>query len=332
MKSSELLAKVYRGNYVESYHLGVIYAVDSKGKVLYQKGDATQLFFPRSSCKMFQATALVASGALEKYKLPEHYLALACASHLGEVLHQQTVDEWLKHLNLKQEQLLCGAAYPQRKNDLIDVVKQGIPQRSVYHNCSGKHIGILTACLMNQWDLQNYADLEHSVQKEWQAWFSEFLGYDASKIDYAIDGCTLPTPYLKMQDFALALARFAKPDSLSTKAQGMARQISHAIGKYPTYVAGTKTLVEALPQATNGRLLCKNGAEAVYAAWEQESGVGILIKIADGSTRALDLVLVNVLKTLDLLQHDEIQRLEEFLQYSITNSQSQKVGHLEVVC
>ncbi len=331
MESFELLAKVYRGGHVESCHLGVIYAVDSKGHVLYQKGSAEKCFFPRSSCKMFQATALVASGAMEHYQLPEHYLALACASHLGEDLHQQTVDEWLQHLKLKQEQLLCGADYPQRKSDLIRVVQTGISKRSVYHNCSGKHVGMLTACLMNQWDLESYADLEHPVQKEWQTWFSEFLGYDASQIDYAIDGCTLPTPYLKIQDFALALARFAKPEALSPKAQRIAKQISQAIGNFPTYVAGTKTLVEALPQATDGRILCKNGAEAVYAAWEQELGIGLVIKIADGSTRALDCILVNALDTLGLLKDEELQKLEDFLHYSITNSQNKKVGHLEVV-
>ena len=330
MQRFERLADVYRGNHIESCHFGAISAVDFKGQTLLQKGDPTQFFFPRSSCKMFQATALVASGALKAYQLPEHYLALACASHLGESIHQETIDEWLSLLNLKQEQLLCGADYPHRRNDVIEVVKQGISKRSVYHNCSGKHIGMLTACLKNQWSLEEYDSLNHSVQKEWQAWFSEFIGYDASQTNYAVDGCTLPTPYIKMQDFALALARFAKPDALDTQAQSIAKQISYAIAKYPTYVAGTKTLVEALPQVTDGRILCKNGAEAVYAAWEQEMGIGIVIKIADGSARALDTMLIHSLKALNLLQHHEIQALDEFFHHSITNSKNQVVGHIEI--
>ena len=331
MTPFELLAQVYRGHHFESGHFGIISVVNSRGQTLYQKGDTTQLFFPRSSCKMFQATPFVASGALEKLQLPQYYLALACASHLGENLHQQTVDEWLKRLDLSEDALLCGRDYPHRKNDLIDLVKQGISQRSVYHNCSGKHIGMLTACLLNQWETNNYSDLQHPLQKEWQAWFSEFLGYDASKIEYAIDGCTLPTPYLKIQDFATALAKLAKPDTLSQKTQQISTQINDAIGANSTYVAGSKTLVEALPKATNGRILCKNGAEAVYAAWEREQGIGIVIKIADGSSRPLDLVLLNLLQTLNLLQPTEIEELKTFFEYPITNSQNQEVGYLKYV-
>ncbi|MGI6187925.1 MAG: asparaginase, partial [Brevibacillus sp.] len=54
-----VVAKVYRGEIVESSHLGHVAVVDAQGTLLYWYGDPHRLTFARSSMKPIQAIPVV---------------------------------------------------------------------------------------------------------------------------------------------------------------------------------------------------------------------------------------------------------------------------------
>jgi L-asparaginase II len=60
---------------------------DEKGEVVYASGDPYYLTCIRSSCKPFQASAAVKSGAVDAAGFSEDEIALMCASHNGEEIH-----------------------------------------------------------------------------------------------------------------------------------------------------------------------------------------------------------------------------------------------------
>src|SRR5437868_8018344 len=85
------LVEVLRGGVVESRHRGHVVACEPDGRVVARLGAPEMCTFLRSSAKPFQATPLVASGAAARFGFTDEEVAIACGSHSGEPLHEQTV-------------------------------------------------------------------------------------------------------------------------------------------------------------------------------------------------------------------------------------------------
>ena len=85
------LVEIWRGDMVESLHLGHAVICDAGGGIVAAWGDPGQVIYPRSACKMIQALPLVESGAAEAAGLGSEHLALACASHNGAAIHTDRV-------------------------------------------------------------------------------------------------------------------------------------------------------------------------------------------------------------------------------------------------
>ena len=98
--ANPILAEVTRGNWVENRHRGAFVVIDSGGRIIASAGDIERSIFPRSAIKSMQALALVTSGAIDKFKLKDEELALACASHQGEEFHVAGVTSFLGHIGL----------------------------------------------------------------------------------------------------------------------------------------------------------------------------------------------------------------------------------------
>ncbi|HEX7636992.1 MAG TPA: asparaginase, partial [Burkholderiaceae bacterium] len=88
--NNPVLAQLWRGEMVESFHRGAFAVVDADGTLRASGGDIERPVYPRSAVKGLQALALVASGAAERFGLDDAELALACASHGGEPGHVAT--------------------------------------------------------------------------------------------------------------------------------------------------------------------------------------------------------------------------------------------------
>lgn len=143
MKAGELLAVAYRGEYEDLAYTGHVVVVDSAGNVVYSCGDPQKVVFARSSAKLFQAMAVLESGAADAYGIEPRELSLLCASHNGEDFHVEAVRSILKKAGIPESCLQCGTHYPMYKPLAEQMKRDGLEPIPAQENCSGKHSGML---------------------------------------------------------------------------------------------------------------------------------------------------------------------------------------------
>jgi L-asparaginase II len=160
------LVQVRRGPIPESVHFGAWAVATREGNLVASLGDPGLLTYPRSALKAFQALPLVESGAADAFSLTPRHLALACASHRAEPFQVELVREWLGRLDLGPEALACGPAWPSGEADRDARVAAGEAVSPVFHNCSGKHAGLLSVCRHCHYSVHDYAHDAHPLQGE----------------------------------------------------------------------------------------------------------------------------------------------------------------------
>src|SRR5215470_14872349 len=139
---------VRRGPILESIHPVHAVAVRA-GEVVAQAGDHELLTSLRSSAKPFQALPLVRA----REDLDDADIAIASASHRAEPEQIGAV-----------RRLLAKA--PATEEDLEVGLQEGRPPQPIYHNCSGKHAGMLAACRARGWPAAGYRLAGHPLQDE----------------------------------------------------------------------------------------------------------------------------------------------------------------------
>jgi len=326
--SYELFVEVTRNGTVESRHFGAAVVCDFKGSVVKSWGDIESLVFPRSALKPMLAIHLVESGASDRFALNDAELSLACSSHQGEQMHQDLVASWLNRLGLTEDHLACGAVLPENTERAHQLLAAGQQGCRLHHNCSGKHTGFLTTALHLNMPLDKYHLLEHPLQQVSLDILSDLAVIDLRQYPIGIDGCGLPAPTMPLLQLGRAVARFANPEDLSDcRAQAIYR-LHEAITNEPLYIAGHGSVVSELNEVTKGSVLAKTGAEGVLIAALPEQGLGIALKIADGSNRARSVALLAILDYLGMLSDEEKQQLQAHIVPTLVNSRGLAVGEI----
>ena len=326
--SYELLVEVTRNDTIESRHFGAAVVCDYKGTVVESWGDIEGLVFPRSALKPMLAIHLIESGASEQYTLSDAELSLACSSHQGEKMHQTLVESWLNRLGLTEEDLACGAVLPEHTESAHQLLASGQQGCRIHHNCSGKHTGFLTTAQHLDLSLENYHRVDHPLQQLSLEILSDLANIDIKQYPMGIDGCGLPAPTMPLIQLGRATARFAMPVELSDERAQAIYRLHEAITNEPLYIAGHGSVVSELNEVTKGAVLAKTGAEGVVTAVLPEQGLGIAVKIADGSNRARSVALLAVLDYLDALSEEEKHQLQTHIAPTIVNSRNLTVGEI----
>ncbi len=295
MTEAPVLAKIWRGDFLESVHRGHAVIVDAKGAVVEAWGNPSKTILPRSSCKMLQALPLIESGAADSFGLRSEQLALACASHQGAALHTKLVVNWLSILGKGDQDLRCGPQEPSDKKARADLIKRGYLPCQYHNNCSGKHAGMLTLNAHLKGEAEYHNPL-HPVQIAICEAFEEMTG-EASP-GFAVDGCSAPNFATSLKGLAHAMAKMAKPGS-DVRGQACARLVE-AMVQNPLLVAGDGRACSELMAAMDG-VAVKTGAEGVFTAIIPAKGLGVAVKIEDGATRASEAVMAAILVHLGML-------------------------------
>ena len=324
----ELFVEVTRNGTVESRHFGAAVVCDCRGDVVESWGNIESLVFPRSALKPMLAIHLVESGASEQYRLGDAELSLACSSHQGEEIHQTLVESWLDRLGLTEDHLACGAVLPEHTESAHKILASGQTGCRVHHNCSGKHAGFLTTALHLNMPLDNYHLVDHPLQQLSLALLSDLADIDLKQYPIGIDGCGLPAPTMPLLQLGRAIARFARPVDISDyRAQAIYR-IHKAIANEPLYIGGHGSVVSELNEVTKGSILAKTGAEGIVTAAIPVMGLGIALKIADGSSRARSVALLAILDHLGALSDKDKRELQAHVSPRIVNSMDLAVGEI----
>ncbi len=327
---SEILAKVIRGETVESVHRGHLIVVDGAGETVFSLGDPETVAFWRSSAKPFQAIPFLTSGAADKFNFTEREIALACGSHSGERVHTETTARMLERINLNETDLRCGAHLPFDEKRSEEMIRAGEKPTQLHNNCSGKHAAMLAFCRDENLDLQNYERIEHPLQEEILETVSLFTDVAVDEIKLGIDGCAAPNFAVPVSAMARAFAKLvAPPDDFDEATKKACARIVAAMLDFPEMIGGTERLDTMLMREGKGKLISKIGAEGVYSAGVLPSadfpkGLGIAVKIEDGDDkRARAVVLIELLRRLGIFS---AETLRKFSPLPIKNHRGETVG------
>jgi L-asparaginase II len=283
----EPLAIVSRSGVDESVHFGALVALNSDGSVAFSVGDPEVTVFPRSATKPFQALAMVRAGL----SLPAEQLALVCASHSGQAVHQQTARDILATVNLDETALLNTAGFSIHVPTAHEVIRSGGGKTPIQMDCSGKHAGMLATCVLNGWTTDNYLQPEHPLQIAITNTITDVTG--VAPVAIGTDGCGAPAHVIPLLHLAHAMRALAVGD-----AGPEGRHVFDAMEQFPHMVAGDDRHVTAIASAIPG-LAAKDGADSIYVA-AMSDGRAVALKLSDGSGRALPTVLLAALQRLGI--------------------------------
>ncbi|HEY0827902.1 MAG TPA: asparaginase, partial [Bacilli bacterium] len=149
------------------------------------------------------------------------------------------------------------------------------------------------------------------------------------EIHLGTDGCGVPVFGMPIRQLALAYAHLGAPVKLSSKRAEACNRIRNCITKHPFYLAGTGRFDTRLIEVTQGRIIGKMGAEGIFALTVPEKSLGMVIKIDDGSQRAVYPVVVEALVQLNLLSSSELNQLAPFHIPLIHNWNGLPVGRIQ---
>jgi len=287
------LAAVRRGELVESVHRGRFAAYDPRGDVLEALGDPEAYVYLRSAAKPFQALPLILSGTADAFGLTNKELAVACASHNAEEPHLAAVRSILEKAGLSEDDLQSGVHPPMYEPADAKLIRRGEEPRPIHSNCSGKHSGMLAVCVHEGYETLDYRDPGHPLQRRILGLIAEVCGVENDEVLIAGDNCGVPAFALPLRSFATGLARMATGEELPDHLVEAALRIRDAMRAHPFMVAGTGRFDTEIMERTY--LLVKGGAEAVLAVGNPE-GWGMVLKISDGSQRAVQPVALAALE------------------------------------
>jgi len=326
--SNPVLVEVLRGDIVESAHRGAVAVFDADGKPVLEIGDTQRAIFPRSAVKAIQALPLVETGAADAYGFGNKELALACASHNGEVEHVELARSMLAKAGLDEHALECGAHWPSYQRATTELARSGGVPNGLHNNCSGKHAGFLCACCHAGIEHRGYVKAGHAYQEMLREALENVTGAAHNADNRGTDGCSIPTYAVPLRNLAQGFARMATGIGLADGRAKAAKRLFGACMAEPFYVAGTDRFDTRLMRSAPGRLFVKIGAEGVFCAAVPELGLGIALKCDDGAGRAAEVMVAAVMAR--LVAHDETlaRKLREFARPVLTNWNGITVGGL----
>lgn len=318
---------VTRGRVVESRHAVHAAVVSPTGNLLMSAGNPGVFTWWRSCAKPFQVLPLVESGGLEKLQWKQDELALACASHGGEPEHVAIAESMLRSIGLEEGDLACGPHEPLATRGARILRESGHRVTRLHNNCSGKHSAMLAQAVLRGESTAGYEKIEHEVQQGSLRTVALWAGVDVSEIGVAVDGCGVPVFALPLANMALSYARLV---TAAARGHASAARVVHAMTGNPFLIGGTERFDTALMLACRGKVLCKIGAEGVHTLALVDRGIGLAIKVEDGTPRAQYPAVLALLAQLGELPDPLPESLREFAAKPVRNTRGESVGEIRV--
>lgn len=310
------LVRVIRSGFEESVHVGSVAVADPAGNLVAWAGDPERVVFARSSMKPLQAAV---SLTLTDEDLTDREVSVMCASHNGEPVHVDAVGDILGRAGLGFDALRCP---PDRPLDPGSTVSS--PDRR-YHNCSGKHAGMLLASARQRFELTSYRDPGHPLQREVLRVVRATAGEPRT---VGVDGCGVPVHALSLLEMATLFARLASGERLGDVTAGARRAVA-GMQRSPYLVAGNGRVCTAVMEAVPG-VIVKVGAEGLVCAGVADGALGVAVRSEDGGARAQAPVIIHALAALGAIDDRALDALGTHARPPVLGG-GEPVGHLEPV-
>lgn len=321
----EVLVEEYRGELVECVHRGHICGVSMNEGVKYYVGDVDFVTYMRSSAKPIQVIPVVKNNLDSMYGIKENELAVMTGSHRAEDFHVKALESIMGKIGVDEEELICLPTYPLSQSAKEELLRKNMNKRRIYHNCSGKHLGILTLCTYLQCDKKTYWDKDNPAQKEILKHISILSGYPLENIKIGTDGCGVPVFALPMKYIANAFLRMARPELIEDiEVSNAVRKITRIMNENNEMVSNKNLICSTLLKDKN--IVAKGGAKGVYCFGLKDEGLGFAIKIMDGSEDEWPFIVASILEQIDYKNKETIKRLHDIFPLEIKNDNNKIVG------
>ncbi len=314
----ELLAITLRGNSVETLHYGWICILNKDKKIIFQKGNIKDSIYLRSAAKPLQAIPFVENSE----NINPKELSIICGSHSGSKKHLLLLRNIIKKYNLPLTELQCGIHQPLDEKERERLLTNNQKPSILHNNCSGKHLGMISTCIKNHWDLKTYLNSNHKLQ---QKILSEIRTLSETKnITIGIDGCSAPTFSLPIINIAKLFSNFTSSNTLSYK------KIIVAMKKYPFYMGSQGQIDSELMSSSKLNLISKVGAEGIIIAAYR--GTSVIVKIADGSQKIRSSIIIELLAKLGWIKKSDLfHRLpDDLIKNEVRNLTKKLIGKVEL--
>jgi L-asparaginase II len=322
------LARVTRGDAIDSIHFGSVAVVDRDGRLIFAAGDPRHVTTTRSALKPLQAVPFVAAGGVDHFGFSLPQVALLCASHSGEPRHVDAVADMLARAGCTSDQLLCGTHPPLYYTAHEELPPSGVKFTALQHNCSGKHTGMLAYCRHCGLPVDSYLAFDHPLQKAIREAVAHLTGVAEGDLIAGIDGCSAPNYAVPLDRLAHAFARLAGSHD-DVRYGAAPSRLAAAMTAHPEMVSGERRNDLVLMNAGRGDWVTKVGAEGVQAIGIRSKGWGVAIKVIDGNARGLHPATVAVLDQLGLLDASQRSLLAVWRAPEIRNYRGLVTGRVE---
>jgi L-asparaginase II len=324
------LTAATRGRHTETVHRGTVVVADADGKQIASLGKPSQGTYIRSAAKPFQGMALALTGAVEGLGLDQQDLAIACSSHSGEPEHVSAVLALLSKASLSPSVLQCGVHPPLARPAAEQLIRDGRSPTVLHNNCSGKHAGMVAVCAYMDWPIETYRAPQHPLQRLNLATLSAFSGVAEEKIAMAVDGCGVPAFYLPVAALAVAFARLASGTRVSHEHAAAAKMVRDAMLAWPRLIAGQGRFDTEFMEGADGTAVCKGGALGCEGVGLIGRSAALAMKMSDGSSASIPLVVLSVLSDLGYLEKPALDRLAKFKRTEVRNHAGTVTGFMDV--
>lgn len=321
----EILVGEYRNEVLENEHFGHICVVSDRGNIEYAIGDAEHITFLRSSAKPIQCLPGLMEGIDEQFQFTGSETAIMAGSHLGEDFHIEAIQSMMRKVGVSEEKLVCGHSYPGQEAAKISVIQQHQNKQRMFHNCSGKHLGMLAYCKGMGLSIDHYDDPEHPIHKSILDILSLLSECPRQNIKSGVDGCGLPVYALPLRSIAEAYRKMACPHHISnSRLREAVIKITRYMNEHPKMIGGTDFICSLLLEDPN--IVAKGGAEGVYCLGLKKEGLGIALKVMSGSQQVWGTIIAAILRQIGYDNQETIKRLSKAYPDEVMNSNGKTVG------
>ena len=309
------LAQLTRNNFVEARHRGRLILLGPDGEIQLALGDIHEPFYLRSAAKPLQAIGSMKAGA----PLRGSQVAIACGSHCGTFEQMRAVQDVLTQGStetnpLTPANLALKPTLPADKQARQAMTQANLAATALAHPCSGKHAAFLWACTAKlergdleegsqNWTLHNYLDPAHPLQQVITEEIEAFTGEPVAAI--GVDGCGAPVHAVSLAGAARAYSTLGSAIR-NLGADARASTVATAMVDYPELIQAPGSPDTVLSEELDA--IVKGGAEGVLCIGLR-SGASVVVKMSDGSHRAMYVVALRALVAGGYLSAEECERL-----------------------
>ena len=282
------LVAYIRDGLIEQEHYGFVVRCNKEREFEKIGDDKNYPFYLRSCAKPLQATLLIDYGLDKEFNLTGEEIAICCASHAGENIHCEIVKNLLTKMEISEHKLKCGVHAPISETAQQELLLNNTPPTSIHNNCSGKHTMMLGICKIMGWDMDNYPNEGHPLQRAIKEKIYKLCDI---KTEYPItkDGCGVPIHSMPLANMVKGyLNVFCNPEY---------EKIKTAFLKHPYIIGGENRTDTKIIENCKG-IIAKVGAGGLCIVINTELEEGFVVKICDSNMHAREIITSDLLNNI----------------------------------